>query len=378
MRCLKDYVHKSKIKNYIKCPLCRHHSYIPKGGVDNLIDNYFLTTSCVEYDPDGSEKELVEINLPDFTGSISEESGDDVTVPFSLLMNAGFIQTKFKATFVSAFTTGEERCINSIYPVSEREVWTISDCGPDLVLFDIHGQEVKRLFLQERFCDMVYRGTDILICMPDDRKIGHVSISNGQFLDFAFTGHCRIYEMSSFPDGSIVVVGPENVDARSERRGKIQIFSQNGEYLAGHAKHNDDFEPIAVAVNPILGTFSVVDSRNHFVYTLLRNGDILSIYNGGPRMFFSRDSNPFIPGGICYDLDGNLIIVDRGSGVLHVLNSFGKFLGLVLTNHEGGFGQPFSVAVDKSGKLWIGDYDNGMISVFKISSYINEFGRDDD
>lgn len=377
-KCLKDYANKTKIKNFIKCPLCRHQSYISNGCVDSLVENFFITSSCLNNNSDDSDKCLDEVSRPEtaLEGNFSEDSDEDLTVPFSLTLLAGNIQTKFKATFVSAFSTGEERCINSVHPVSEKEAWTISNCGPDLALFNIHGQELKRIPLPGKFCDMICRENDILIAMPEDCKVGRVSILNSKFSDFALTGNCRIGNMSSFPDGSIVIVGQENVDVKSGGRDKIQIFSKYGEYLSGHAKNNNDFDPFAVAVNPVVGTFSVVDSKRRCVYTLFRNGDILNIYNGGKNMF-PLSPNLFIPLGICYDSDGNLIIADGGSDTLHVLNSWGRFLGLVLTNHDDGFGEPFSIAVDKEGKLWIGDINNGMIRVFKISSFINELGRDE-
>ncbi|OWF49795.1 uncharacterized protein LOC110451211 [Mizuhopecten yessoensis] len=64
-------------------------------------------------------------------------------------------------------------------------------------------------------------------------------------------------------------------------------------------------------------------------------------------------SDTFEPRGICCDVDSHIIVTDCRNHAVHLLNSMGKYMRLILT-HKDGIRHPVSVNLDRNGLLWIG------------------------
>ena len=92
----------------------------------------------------------------------------------------------------------------------------------------------------------------------------------------------------------------------------------------------------------------------------------------GAENLFVNSMAPFDPRGITCDRYGHVIVADYSSNLIHLLDKHGRFLMYLLTEADGIFA-PTSVAVDKTGFLWVGGGD-ATIKIYRyISSEIPSF-----
>ncbi|HWE48897.1 MAG TPA: hypothetical protein VG273_03865 [Bryobacteraceae bacterium] len=141
-----------------------------------------------------------------------------------------------------------------------------------------------------------------------------------------------------------------------------------------------------------LGNLYIADSGNARVRLVDLNGNI-STYAGSGTRGYSGDHGPavnanlFLPAGLALDLNGNLYIADYGSATVREVSSTGiittaagvNFIGFAIFPGSFGpaasatLGLPYSVAVDESGNLFIGDLGSSSIRKVDANHKISTF-----
>ena len=338
----------------------------------------------------------------------------NVSLPFDLLIRLPTIRTRFKLKRINKFEipcalgqlSGRD-FINDIRPDVADECWVVAYGGPIVSKYNTSGDLVARIPIVTRggdgiitFALPVPDCSDLLIGLWGENSIIRVSLMTEIIMGFTSTDGISPHSASVFPDGRVVYVGPKDKERATKKssevedlksQGSMTIVSANGEQKLMSVVHNDRgplfVHPCSVAVNTTTRTICVADRKNGCVLVFTENGMLINTYKptrghsieqlllGFSSSFELSQSPSFVPLSMCVDNHGNILIVDAVSKLVHVLNSSGEFIGIMRTPVWRELGDPFSIAVDRQGHIWIGDESDRHIRIFEIEQYINNFAR---
>jgi hypothetical protein len=122
------------------------------------------------------------------------------------------------------------------------------------------------------------------------------------------------------------------------------------------------------------GIILVADSGNHRVQAFDNLGNFISEFG----TYGSGDGQFDNPQGLAVDLNGRVIVVDRGNNRLVALSFDGQAFGF-LDNFSTGFSNPTSVAVDSWGNLVVADTGNNRIVMLDPQgNFLTEFNQPND
>ncbi|CAH1782164.1 unnamed protein product, partial [Owenia fusiformis] len=145
------------------------------------------------------------------------------------------------------------------------------------------------------------------------------------------------WSVAATPDGTLIAYFG----------GKISLMNSQTKTLINTLSVNNDFLPPCIAVN----------SRNEIILSFYSNnslevigpqGDTLIQYEG-----LKKQAQLQHPWGTCTDPFDNIIVASYGTNSVHLLNSHGKFIKLLVTKEDNIVG-PSGVVVDKQGRLIVG------------------------
>lgn len=165
--------------------------------------------------------------------------------------------------------------------------------------------------------------------------------------------------------------------AGNGRRG----FSGDG----GPATSASLFSPAAVAVDGS-GSLFIADQDNFRVRKVSATGTITTIAGDGVSSF-SGDGGPAskaelgYPGGVAADASGNIFVVDTYAQRLRKISANGTIATIAGTGNAGYYGDsgpassgalndPYGVAADSSGNVYIADRDNNAIRMLKATNQL--------
>lgn len=139
---------------------------------------------------------------------------------------------------------------------------------------------------------------------------------------------------------------------------------------------NPDFEGIYDSSSPLETSLKEIDSLEESTPAYIKAlsditgaADTASVTDvTSESEYHLNEMPPFDPRGITCDNHGHVIVCDYSSNMVHLLDKHGRFLMYLLTEADGIFG-PTSVAVDKSGLLWVGGGD----ATVKVYKYIDRY-----
>lgn len=192
--------------------------------------------------------------------------------------------------------------------------------------------------------------------------------SNGQITDFA---NLPMYPagVTQLESGDILICameklgesikGPESKGAilRVNNFGRVEKFDKERQPALFT-------RPIRVAVN---ANKDIVVSEwakgNDHVVALTADGKMKWKYHGPNTVELAE---PFVPNAIACDKYCQVLIADSHNRAEHLVDRDGHFIKLLLTAKDG-LGEPWSVAVDSEGFLWVGDTE-GNVRIYKYMS----------
>ena len=193
--------------------------------------------------------------------------------------------------------------------------------------------------------------------------------------------------------GDLFIVDPANeVIRKVTPSGVISTYAGNGTPGAsgdgGPATSAELHDPQAVAVDA-LGDVFIADSSNNkirmvspsgIITTVAGNGGFGYTGDGGP----ATDAELSVPSSVCVDASGDLFIADSGNNVAREVNTLGvisTFAGNGTAGYSGDGGpaasaelhDPYGIACDAFGNVYIADYDNRAVREVNPSGVISTF-----
>jgi DNA-binding beta-propeller fold protein YncE len=157
---------------------------------------------------------------------------------------------------------------------------------------------------------------------------------------------------------------------------RIQIFEPDGTFIKRFGFDPVLIYPVAVAVDRH-GFIYVLDC-GHRVLKFSADGECITQWgkDDGSDTTGSGDGEFEYPSDIALDSQGNIYVVDSGNHRIQKFTSNGRFITKWGSNNgdgtmgsgDGEFHNPYGIAVDSEGSVYISDTDNLRIQVFRILS----------
>lgn len=269
---------------------------------------------------------------------------------------------------LGSFSVLGGKAIISIAPAKDGNAWICNSLSENIFLYTKTGQcraHVKSGF--EVGDIFVASDESVMMSFPSQRKIRRMT-SNGQITDFA---NLPMYPagVTQTENGDVLVCameklgesvkGPESKGAilRVNNFGRMEKFDKERQTTLFK-------RPIRVAVN---ANKDVIVSEwakgNDHVVALTADGKMKWKYCGPSTVELAEQ---FVPNALACDKYCQILIADSHNRAIHLVDKDGHFIKLLLTAKDG-LGEPWSVAVDSEGFLWVGDTE-GVVKVYKYMS----------
>eukprot|EP00105_Crassostrea_gigas_P008277 XP_011422787.1 PREDICTED: uncharacterized protein LOC105325102 [Crassostrea gigas] len=247
--------------------------------------------------------------------------------------------------------------VGSVYHISlgkSGRLW-VSDSGGNLVQTDLQGNQLQKIRTSGRSegYHTVTQDRDMIYTDKDNKVINRITPDN-TITEFIKTGDWEPLSIlhSSHINGDILV------GMRKDGKGKVTRYNKTGTEIQNIQRDNKG---------------QVLYSTPHYI-TENMNGDVcVSDYNNGVvvvdksgqhRFSYTGQGSGFRPYGICTDVLGNILVCDRISNTVDLLDQDGQFLSLLLTSQQG-VKRPRSVCVDDENNLWVGQGNTNTVTVYK-------------
>jgi hypothetical protein len=239
----------------------------------------------------------------------------------------------------------------SIAPESSDRAWVIAGETSVLQLRDKTGDVVRDVDLRDRIDNVaIAKGGTLLVSCDIAPSISKLS-PDLTVKHFVTT--------SDNPGGMAIANDSGNLVVCLWDRKCVAVYSKDGKLLREIGPQlgpKTQFQRLyRVAVNgngDLCVSDNDGDSDSKSVIIMDGSGNIRATYTGPPDTVTLEEA--FNPRGICCDRYNHIMVADVSNSCVHMLDGDGHFLQILLSESDGLY-EPWSVAVDPAGHLWVGD-----------------------
>jgi streptogramin lyase len=231
-----------------------------------------------------------------------------------------------------------------------------SDNHGNLVHTDLQGNQLQKIQTsgEDSGYHTVTQDGELIYTDSDSKVIKKITQGN-KITEFIKTGDWIPVSIHSSHINRDILVG-----MWKDREAKVMRYNKTGEELQNIQRNNKG-----------QGLYSYP----HYITENI-NGDVcvsdydkcavVVVNNSGHHRFsYTGQGSEFNPYGICTDVLGHILVCDRVSDTVHLLDQDGQFLFLLLTQQQHGVDYPLSVRVDDENNLYVGQYGTNTVTVYK-------------
>ncbi|KAK3597676.1 hypothetical protein CHS0354_040050 [Potamilus streckersoni] len=270
---------------------------------------------------------------------------------------------------VNSFTVTGNKAIISIAPMKDGNAWICNSLSEKIFKYAKNGECLSTINVGYEVGD-IHLASDgtVLISLPVQKKIRRL-LTNGQVTDFA-TMPLFPSGLTQTDSGDVLVCAMDRLQETiksPDSKGTVLRVTQYGRCERFEKdKLNYMFSrPVRVAINENKDICVSDWAKGHdHVVILTPDGKVKTRYYG-PKEFSKLREN-FVPNSLACDKYCQILIADSPNKTVHLLDKDGRFIKMLL-NERDGIGEPWSLAVDSDGFLWVGD-NNGTVRVYKYMS----------
>ncbi|XP_063431843.1 uncharacterized protein LOC134714487 [Mytilus trossulus] len=256
---------------------------------------------------------------------------------------------------ISEYQT-ELSIVTDIIPCSDGSIWMNCDSDEKLVKIKPEGNNLNILssFNINIYGMAILPSNDILLCIEGESTLKQLNSITGELTDTVYNVNPFVCTAIHITSGNKVVVG-----GNDDELGRTAVFvmNENGDHETVY-EHDQLNQPILTYPQSITrtnnGNIHVADSEKASdqgrVVVLGQGGDIVNIYTGHTDI--NRDI-PFTPVRIVTTPRDNVIVVDVGTEVFHILNNTGQLFFHYDTKIMKRI-HPYCLAFTPTGQLFIG------------------------
>ncbi len=251
--------------------------------------------------------------------------------------------------------------------------------GPDNVAVDLRGD----VYVADRDNNRVEKFTargGFVAALGRNAGDGSAGVGNGEF---------------DHPRG-VATDGLGDLYVADSRNNRVEKFGSDGRFQARFGRNGGDGtagtargefnDPRGLATDRA-GNLYVADHGNNRVQKLDPSGRFLSIWgrNGGDTSAGVAPGEFNRPRGVAVDGVGDLYVADKGNNRIQEFGPGGLFIRMWGRNGgdgskgmgNGEFNTPYSVAVDRNGRVYVADTFNNRVQSFTPDGvFLSRFGRD--
>nr|XP_034317843.1 uncharacterized protein LOC109617176 isoform X2 [Crassostrea gigas] len=247
--------------------------------------------------------------------------------------------------------------VYNVYHISlgkSGRLW-VSDWSGNLVQTDLQGNQLQRIRTSGRSegYHTVTQDGDLIYTDKRNKVIYRITPDN-TITEFIKTGDWIPLSIHSSHINGDILVG-----MIKDREGKVTRYNKTGTEIQNIQRDNKGQKlysyPHYITEN-INGDVCVSDIDKRAVVVVDKSGQ--------HRFSYTGQGSGFTPYGICTDVLGHILVCDKVSNTVHLLDQDGQFLSLLLTPRQG-VEYPYSVCVDDENNLWVGEWDTNTVTVYK-------------
>nr|XP_022341355.1 uncharacterized protein LOC111135511 [Crassostrea virginica]XP_022341356.1 uncharacterized protein LOC111135511 [Crassostrea virginica]XP_022341358.1 uncharacterized protein LOC111135511 [Crassostrea virginica] len=247
--------------------------------------------------------------------------------------------------------------VDIVYHVSVDKLdrlW-VSDSRGNLVQTDLQGKQLQKIQTSGRY-EGYHTATQDgdLIYTDKDKKVIYRITPDKKITEFIKTGDWRSLSVhSSRINGEILVGMIKDKEAKVTRYSKAGKELQNIQWDIQRQGLYSDPHHITENIN---GDICTSDFNKQAVVVVDNSGQ--------HRFSYTGQESGFYPYGICTDVLGHILVCDRASNTVHLLNQDGGFLSFILSSQQG-VKYPFGVCVNDENNLHVGQANTNLVTVYK-------------
>ena len=239
-----------------------------------------------------------------------------------------------------------------VLPTDQNDVW-VYDGNGTLTLYNAQLLEKKKINEFSNLYDMVLTASqDIIATNPHEKCLVKISPS-GDVSTLCNTAPLQPYGICINNRGNIVLGLDAGWGTTSK---KLVVYSPDGSIVLQEIENDEDGKPL------FRKRIRQVKQNGNGDYVVAESDRIVCFSSEGRLMWeYSEGLSTWVYGMVCDKYD-NVIIADKYSNKILLLSSEGKLVTTLLTV-EDGIRWPYSLSIDRHGKLWIGQ--DGSLKVVK-------------
>ena len=234
-----------------------------------------------------------------------------------------------------------KHCITIIDPTNGKKIRSFGQCGNGQVQF-VNPQGVA-VTQDGHIVVAEYSNHRLQVLTAEGAFIATVGCKGSQPLQF------------NYPKG-VAVHRNRQVFVSDTNNNRVQVF--NADLTFSHCFGSKGTQPgefngprdIAIDAD---GMVYVADYNNNRVQKFTPEGKLLALIDSKG----AGNGRLNCPHGLCFDANGILYVTETGSKTVSMFSSNGKFLGYIGDSDGSSFKNPVFIVSDKTGRLYISDYN---------------------
>jgi hypothetical protein len=295
-----------------------------------------------------------------------------ITPPSSILKNRRSTIPNIRLSLVAEFACQGQvpsANVHAIAPISDTEAWVCCGWGSkEINLYHTSGEKKVTVKLDINVNDIVLtKSGDLLVSSYNGQTIKRVDqrLKVSTFADLTFFSR----GMALTNDECVYVCGTERKGSSgptsdNNLRNVIAKFSLDGSLISELTISPHDAHRIALTVDNKICFSDYEKSNKRQIVLMEENGLVLCKYEGPPQ---NDHESPFYPLDLTCDHYGHIIVSDWNNDCVHLLNKNTKFLQFLVEKEEG-IENPNALAIDREGRLWVGNA-TGVVRVYNYFSW---------
>ncbi|KAK3093066.1 hypothetical protein FSP39_010659 [Pinctada imbricata] len=349
-------------------------------SIDEIIQKGDL--SMIKYSPPSPGTLIPEVGTPKLTIPVFTPGRDILTIIRDRIGNIEWTDKSSGQTDASSITKFDPSMIHinevgsftskidvtSITTAGNNTAWVMWDDSDTMYLYDSSGKVVRSITVKgsKGINDMVIRRSGEMIVTCNDRKVRRVSVS-GEVSTLIYTSPYR-------PEGVCLT---DSEDVVVCKRGQVK----KNNYIAVHSPDT------GIKLREIRGIDGQGKQQTTDPYRVVSNGKDLYVVNCDPCHVVCVDergdvkwvydgketklSKSFDLRGISVDKYNNLFVTDWNNDCVHYIDRDGILIQTILIQDQTGLSGHWGICVDdKTGQVWVGNWDLRCLSQVVISKYL--------
>ncbi|OWF41909.1 uncharacterized protein LOC110461823 [Mizuhopecten yessoensis] len=404
--CLERWHASSRQRHYFSCPICREEVWLPEHGVQGFSSNYFVPcklykencsvcqTSSVDVRRCNSCDQLLcqtcrtthESHQASKDGSCCRDQEDEVVpgeatairTAISMLrpVTRSCCYAEVIGGFQSTFT-----CVSKIVPVSARDAWVLFDNGPAIYRYNMSGKVTDTRYAAGKVIDMcAHPDGPLLVIQEYSNSVFVCGDLNTTPIEYVNVGDYLPTSLLVRDDGSLIVaVKPLNDSLLNEC--VLLEYDHERNQRRSRTLRGQFMRISGLAFDTYSSQVCTADMECRVVHVLPNDTVRALTYCRSAAFPIRRESDglmttQFTPRAVCSGLHDAFLVLDGGSGYIHVLDALANLISVVVMDDQEHASSPNTIAVGRDDRLWVGDASDGKVKVYSLNSFINHLQQE--